>query len=434
MIYDIVNAIVYVVLARLFCSSFLEKKDLSTIIDRGITLLWVLVCFGAGTFLAEHLLLRIIIGIVCNILFAILLYKIDNLVMNIVIPALFYVLALACDFCIVAVHKYFDPNLRIEKIMESDISVYMGVASQFVQLVIVFIIRKVFRKAETAKIETKLWLIYTVFPLYSLSLIALFAYSFNGPINIYQANLFAYMAISLLAINLFIFWFIKQESRRALEAQKNEIEIAHAQGIVQLYDQITKERDILGKREHEFKNTITVLKSLMAEEQFEKMKEILKVQNTELVNNTNVFETGNRLINTILNTKYAEAREKGITFRFVLGDLSNLKIEDRDCIVILTNILNNAIEAAEQCSEDNRILSIKAVIEEKQFIFACRNTYIIDNDTEMKSKKKDVISHGYGLTNIKDAVSRNKGTCYFEKERKEFVSVVIIPVNDAKLA
>ena len=78
MIYDIVNAIVYVVLARLFCSSFLEKKDLSTIIDRGITLLWVLVCFGAGTFLAEHLLLRIIIGIVCNIRLRVICQRSDR--------------------------------------------------------------------------------------------------------------------------------------------------------------------------------------------------------------------------------------------------------------------------------------------------------------------------------------------------------------------
>lgn len=428
MIYDIVNTIVYVVLARLFCSTFLKRKDLFTIVDTSITFLWMMVCLGAGTFLAEYLLLRIIIGIACNILFTFFLYKKDNLVMNIVIPALFYVLALACDFCIVAVHKYFDPTLRIEKIMESDISVYMGVVSQFIQMVIVFIIRKVFRKSETSRIKTKLWLIYTVFPLYSLSLIALFAYSFNGPINIYQVNLFTYMAISLLAINLFIFWFIKQESRRALEAQKNEIEIAHAQGIVQLYDQITKERDILGKREHEFKNTITVLKSLMAEEQYEKMKDILNIQNTDLINNTNVFETGNRLINTILNTKYAEARGKGITFRFVLGDLSLLKLDDRDCIVILTNILNNAIEASEKCPEDNRILSIKAVIEEGQFIFACRNSFVNDNNPEMKSKKKDVISHGYGLTNIKEAVKRNNGNCNFEKEENAFVSVVIIPL------
>jgi len=348
--------------------------------------------------------------------------------MILVIPTLFYILAIACDFFVAAIHRYFDPNLRIAQIMESDISVYMGAASQFIQLIIVFILRKLFIKTKTTIIDTKLWLIYLVFPLYSLSLIALLIYSFDGPVNITQANFITYMAASLLVINLFIYWFIKQESQRVLEAQRNEMEIIHAKGIVQLYEQITNERDILGKREHEFKNTITVLKSLIAEKQYEQMKEILNVQNTELVNNTNVFETGNRLINTILNTKYAEAREKGITFRFVLKDLSSLKMEDRDCIVIFTNILNNAIEAAEQCPEDNRFLSIKTVIEEGQLIFACRNSYK-NNDTEMKSKKRDVVPHGYGLVNIKEAVNRNRGNCFFEKEEKEFVSVVIIPLQ-----
>lgn len=428
MIYDIVNAIVYVALARLFCSAFLDLEDHSVIVNTVTTILWIIASFGVGTYFEGSLVFRIIIVIAINIVFSLVLYKKKNKMMIIAIPTLFYIIAIACDFFIAAIHRCFDPNLKIAQIMESDISVYMGAASQFIQFVIVFIIHKAFRKEKTTKIETKLWLIYMVFPLYSLSLIALFAYSFNGPINIYQGNLFTYVAISLLLINLFIFWFIKQESRRALEAQKNEIEIAHAQGIVQLYDQITKERDILGKREHEFKNTITVLKSLMAEEQYEKMKDILNIQNTELINNTNVFETGNRLINTILNTKYAEAREKGITFRFVLGDLSLLKLDDRDCIVILTNILNNAIEASEKCPEDNRILSIKAVIEEGQFIFACRNSFVNDNNPEMKSKKKDVISHGYGLTNIKEAVNRNNGNCNFEKEENAFVSVVIIPL------
>jgi len=76
-----------------------------------------------------------------------------------------------------------------------------------------------------------------------------------------------------------------------------------------------------------FKHPIAALQGLIADEQYDKMKEILEVQNTELINNTNVFETGNKLINTILYTKYAETREKGITFRFVIYDLSSLKIE-----------------------------------------------------------------------------------------------------------
>jgi len=428
MIFDIVNAIIYVILAQLFCTAFLDREDIHPVVDVGVTFLWMLVSFGAGTIFEEYLIIRIIIVNVFGIVCALVLYKKKKLIMNIFIPVLYYVMAIACEVLVVAIHRYLDPGLKIERIMDSEIAMYMGAASQFLQLILVFIIRKVFRKTETTRIGNKLWIIYMVFPIYSLSLIVLLVYSFDGSVSLLQMNFFTYMVASLLIINLFIFWFIKQESQRALESQRNEMEIAHAQGIVQLYEQITRERDILGKREHEFKNTITVLKSLMAENQYEKMKEILNVQNTELVNNTNVFETGNRLINTILNTKYAEAREKGITFRFVLGDLSILKIEDRDCIVILTNILNNAIEAAEQCPDDNRILSIKGVIEDGQFIFACRNPYIIDSNPEMKSKKKDVVSRGYGLENIKDAVSRNHGNCFFEKEEKDFVSVVIIPV------
>ena len=207
MIYDIVNAIVYVALARLFCSTFLDLEDHSVIVNTVTTILWIIASFGVGTYFEGSLVFRIIIVIAINIVFSLVLYKKKNKMMIIAIPTLFYIIAIACDFFIAAIHRYFDPNLKIAQIMESDISVYMGAASQFIQFVIVFIIHKAFRKEQTTKIETKLWLIYMVFPLYSLSLIALFAYSFNGPINIYQGNLFTYVAISLLLINLFIFWF-----------------------------------------------------------------------------------------------------------------------------------------------------------------------------------------------------------------------------------
>ena len=46
----------------------------------------------------------------------------------------------------------------------------------------------------------------------------------------------------------------------------------------------------------------------------------------------------------------------------------------------------------------------------------------------MKSKKKDVISHGYGIENIKDAVNRNNGDCILKKEETEFVAVIILPL------
>lgn len=428
MIYSIVNSVVYVTLAQLFCGAFLRYKKSNKVFNFITSIAWILTVLGVAYISAEIPAVRIIIAIVVNIVFALILFEKGKEIKTISIAALFYVLVIVCDTFVMAIHKYIDPEMRIGRIMDSDIYIYMGSISQFIQIIVVFTVRKIFLKVKSAEIESKLWLVYIVFPLYSLSLIMLLVYSFDGPINLFQTRVFTYIAISLLAINIFIYRFIMKESERVFEAQKNEMEIQHAQSIVHLYDQITKERDVLGKREHEFKNTITVLQGLIANKQYDKMKEILDVQNTELLNNTNVFETGNRLINTILNTKYAEAREKGITFRFVINDLSSLKIEDRDCMVIISNIINNAIEAAEKCPEDRRIMSVKAIIEDGQFVFACRNNFICELAPNLQSTKCDVINHGYGINNIREAVGRNNGSSYFEKEKDEFIAVVIIPL------
>ncbi len=425
MIYTVINSIVFVILAQLFYSAFLEREEFSLLFSGGTTAIWTLFVIAVSVVFEESFIIRIVLAIALNFLFVLVLYKKDNIVKSIALVILLYVTVLSCEIIVVAIHKYFDPKLRIEKLMDSDISVYMGTVSQLVQLIVVFIIRRIFCKMKTAMIDSKLWVIYSVFPVYSISLMVLLGYSFDGPITIMQANSFTYIACSLLLINLFVFWFIRQESDRALESQKNELENAHTEGIKQLYEQITKERDILGKREHEFKNTIAALHGLLEEAQYDKMKEILEEQKTEWINNANVFETGNQLVNSILNTKYSEAREKGISFRFVINNLSALKISNRDCIVILSNILNNAIEAAEVCSEGSRRISVKAVLESGQFIFACRNSCV--NDSDMKSKKGDVVSHGYGIGNIKEAVSRNKGSCTFKKEKQEFIAIVIIP-------
>lgn len=428
MIYDIVNATVYVILAQLFCSAFLKREERSIIYQGVIIILWDMTVVGASSIFEGSLAARVIMALFINAVYALLLYEKKSIVKCISVTVLFYIMALASDMFVMAIHKRLDPDLRVAEIMESEISMYMGAVSQFLQIIIVFVIRRLFHRINTAEIQSKMWFIYLVFPMYSLSLVVLLVYSFDGPIRRNQVHVFTYMAITLLLINLFIYWFIRQESKRVLMYQKNKMEIEHAREIAQLYDQITTERDILGKREHEFKNIISALRGLYADEQYDKMKEILDIQNTELINNTNVFETGNRLINTILNTKYAEIREKGIVFRFVIGDLSNLKFENRDLIIILSNVLNNAIEATEKCQPGNRTINLKSEIEDNQFVFAVRNSCISERNMDMRSTKKDVISHGYGLMNIRDAVNRNNGNYHYERRDNEFISVVIIPL------
>ena len=86
MIFDIVNAIIYVILAQLFCTAFLDREDIHPVVDVGVTFLWMLVSFGAGTIFEEYLIIRIIIVNVFGIVCALVLYKKKKLIMNIFIP------------------------------------------------------------------------------------------------------------------------------------------------------------------------------------------------------------------------------------------------------------------------------------------------------------------------------------------------------------
>lgn len=434
MVYGIVNTIVYVVLAQLFCSTFVDREERTDAYAISISALWIIAGTVAAMSLEEMVVIRIATAIALNIVFLMFLSKKDNPMKIIAVSVLYYVMAFSCEIAVVAAYKYFDSSLKIEKVMDNHASIYLGALCQLLEALIVFWIRRIFRKSKKDTIKSRMWLIYTIFPLYSLTLIVVFAYSFDRPLSTFWMNVFTYVACSLLLINLLIYWFISQESRRTLQAQKTELETSHTQGLAQLYEQITKERDILGKREHEYKNTIVALRGLMADKQYDKVQEILDVSNTELVQNTNVFETGHQLINSILNTKYVEAKDKGISFRFIIDDLSKLMMSDRDCIVILSNILNNAIEALEKCPQEKKEMSVKAVIEDGQFVFACRNFYVHDETVDLKSKKKDVVSHGYGIENIREAVNRNRGKCLFRKDENEFYAVVIIPLQTTKIA
>lgn len=66
-------------------------------------------------------------------------------------------------------------------------------------------------------------------------------------------------------------------------------------------------------------------------------------------------------------SRYIEETNKGIAFVVKINDLSNIGITDEDIVVILSNLLNNAIEACEQC--ESKMIKLKfAQQEEKNMV------------------------------------------------------------------
>ena len=153
--------------------------------------------------------------------------------------------------------------------------------------------------------------------------------------------------------------------------------------------------------------------------------------NSDTAGKIDKIDTNHVIVNSILNTKYREAREKKIVFVVKVNDLSTLKIKDEDIVLILSNLLNNAIEACEK--SERPVIKVKIMKEQKQIIIAVINT--IDKEPKeecgkfITSKEENTELHGIGIQNIKDTVEKYGGTCVIRYDQMIFQFIIVISEN-----
>ena len=119
----------------------------------------------------------------------------------------------------------------------------------------------------------------------------------------------------------------------------------------------------------------------------------------------------------------------GIVFK--INDLSSLNISDEDVVVIMSNLLNNAIEACEKCRGD-KIIKLKIVIEDNNAIISVKNTYenavIYENGEIQTTKILDTDEHGIGIKNIAETIRKYGGSYVIQNDEREFYFSIMIPL------
>ena len=70
--------------------------------------------------------------------------------------------------------------------------------------------------------------------------------------------------------------------------------------------------------------------------------------------------TGSNVIDTIVAFKAAVCENRNISFEYVLDVLPELKVDYADISSVISNLIDNAIEAAERSDDPNIMLKIYA--------------------------------------------------------------------------
>ena len=165
------------------------------------------------------------------------------------------------------------------------------------------------------------------------------------------------------------------------------------------------------KQTHEFQNQLSVIYGLAQQEASdgELVHYVSRLLQTDLSESLFV-KTGRTVVDVVLNQKHAVAQSKGITLNVQLDDLSDFALPDDALVVVLSNLIDNAIEACEK-NHDPRHKTIRLNMDANP----AANFLYIENPAEEPVKivnnhivtsKKGAADHGYGLKNISTILSQ----------------------------
>jgi sensor histidine kinase regulating citrate/malate metabolism len=125
------------------------------------------------------------------------------------------------------------------------------------------------------------------------------------------------------------------------------------------------------------------------------------------------------------------AQKNQVSTQFDITSLENTKISSMDVCTILSNALDNAVEACLKIENvKDRYIDLKINDVESEMIISVKNPSLYAPKRRAGayiSAKKDKENHGLGLKSIKRTVDKHKGDMLVKYENGIFNLVICLP-------
>lgn len=156
---------------------------------------------------------------------------------------------------------------------------------------------------------------------------------------------------------------------------------------------------------HDFQNQLSVLRGLVDENapSAQLLPYIDGLLNTTLPQ-TRYIDTNRPVADVLLSQKAAIAKSRQIAFQMQLDDMSRFPLSDDELVVVLANLLDNAITACEKVSDpEQRVIRVNVQCRAEAAFFCIENSTaqpVMVKENRVISSDRKEFSHGFGLRNV----------------------------------
>lgn len=234
---------------------------------------------------------------------------------------------------------------------------------------------------------------------------------------------FVLLLFDIVMFKVYVMYQEQNQMKRMKQEVMNQLEIYDRQ-----IHEKQKVMDEVRKTKHDMKNNMIYLQNLLKANPEEAEKYLEKFIGKTTKKTDEFSKSGNFSIDSMLNYKNMIAKSKGLSLILEEQTPINLPYENSDLCVILGNLLDNAIEAAE--NSENKEIDVRIVYVKNKLKITVKNYYTgkIKKDTggNFISTKSDTKNHGIGLQSVTRIVDAYGGVMEVRTDHSVFQVDIII--------
>lgn len=215
--------------------------------------------------------------------------------------------------------------------------------------------------------------------------------------------------------------------KRIDEAENNIINVRY-DAIKAQYEELKSAYEGYRCLIHDEKHMISYVEECLNNKNVEEAQKFLNNYQTTSLSRSRITWTGISTLDFMLSIKNRKMKKAGISFKLD-AQVENIPMEDADCIMLMGNLFDNAIEAADKCADGRKNIACFVGNVNDMLIIKLKNSSIsapIVRNGRFLTNKEEKERHGWGIESVKRIVEKYDGEIDFQYGSTYFETAVII--------
>ena len=397
-------------------------------VRKGVAVAVYLLQFCISSFVmvkVSYPVVNMLASLFCNVLL-VACYK-GNIGKKIVV--IFMIFAFGFGF---EVMMAFVLRLGFSSMMEKvDINAIVTLMVQMEEWLLSLILEKCLKKSKKNYSIPWGFTIAVILEVFTVTILEITLFSSEGIGN----NIKLYSVLCLVLICILIIYLYHSLSTIIMERTQNQLIKQERNFYHNQAEMLQENSEQIRKFHHDYQNKMLVLQGLLEKDDLEMAKKYL-VEVTKKLEYVKAYSrTGNVILDSVINYKLSKAEEQGIDVTAEIKLPDKIKMEDDDMVVIMGNLLDNAIEATGKLAE-NRKIELNLAEIKGMLCIKVRNTFdgkVKVSRGKLRTRKEDSGNHGIGLDSVESIVKKYQGEMDVSYKDEFFTTALYLYQTNEKI-